>query len=88
MPLNASGWVQEEQTVTQVTTEACGFLTIVIGTFLLHVTRDMDVSWTGLQQLASSPAGQLHRGGPSIELVRGRLPVTMPSPTQQKNGAR
>jgi len=25
-------------------TEACGFITIVIGTFLLHATRELDVS--------------------------------------------
>ena len=36
--------VQEHQTGTQMATEACGFSTIVIGTFLLHATREMDVS--------------------------------------------
>ena len=36
--------LQEHQTGTQMATEACGFTTIVIGTFLLHATRELDVS--------------------------------------------
>ncbi len=36
--------VQEPQTGTQMVTEACGFATIVIGTFLLHSTRELDIS--------------------------------------------
>ena len=35
---------QEPQTGTQILTEVCGFITIVIGTFLLHATRELDVS--------------------------------------------
>ena len=35
---------QEQQTGTQMAAEACGFTTIVIGTFLLHATRELDVS--------------------------------------------
>ena len=35
---------QEQQTGTQMAAEACGFITIVIGTFLLHATRELDVS--------------------------------------------
>ena len=30
--------------VPQMVTELCGFATIVIGTFLLHATRDLDIS--------------------------------------------
>ena len=36
--------LQEEQSGVQVLTEAAGFATIVIGTFLLHATKDLDVS--------------------------------------------
>ena len=35
---------QEQQTGNQMAAEACGFITIVIGTFLLHATRELDVS--------------------------------------------
>jgi magnesium transporter len=33
-------------------TEGAGFITIVAGTFLLHTTRDMDVSVSDLSRLA------------------------------------
>ncbi len=36
--------LQEPQTAPQMVTELCGFSTIVIGTFLLHATRDLDIS--------------------------------------------
>lgn len=36
--------IQEPQTGTQMVTEGCGFTTIVIGTFLLHATRELDIS--------------------------------------------
>ena len=36
--------MQEPQTGTQMVTEGCGFTTIVIGTFLLHATRELDIS--------------------------------------------
>ena len=40
---------QEQQTGNQMAAEACGFITIVIGTFLLHATRELDVSsWCAL----------------------------------------
>ncbi len=45
---------QEEQTVTQMATEMCGFVTIISGVFLLHATKDMDVSLSSLYQ--STPA--------------------------------
>lgn len=35
----------------QVATEACGFVTIVAGTFLLHTTRDLDVTLSDLNRL-------------------------------------
>lgn len=47
---------QEEQTATQVATETCGFVTIIAGVFLLHATKDMDVSLASLYQAAPSAA--------------------------------
>lgn len=44
MALSDAIHMQERQTGTQMATEACGFTTIVIGTFLLHATRELDVS--------------------------------------------
>ena len=41
---NIAPRAQEPQTGPQVVTEMCGFATIVIGTFLLHATRDLDIS--------------------------------------------
>jgi len=35
---------KEKQTMTQVATQACGFGTIVSGTFILHSTKDMDLT--------------------------------------------
>lgn len=78
---------QEEQTGTQIATEVCGFLTIVVGTFLLHVTRDLDVSMAALQHMAAL-SGAHHRSGAASELVRARLPVSIPpSVPTPKNGA-
>ncbi|KAK9916826.1 hypothetical protein WJX75_007477 [Coccomyxa subellipsoidea] len=46
---------QEPQTGTQMVTEGCGFTTIVIGTFLLHATRELDISLSDLTQLIRAP---------------------------------
>lgn len=48
--------MQEPQTHRQVVTELCGFIIIVIGTFLLHATRDLDISMQNLSQLSIPPA--------------------------------
>ena len=37
--------------MVQIATEACGFVTIVAGTFLLHATRDLDTSLSDLASL-------------------------------------
>jgi len=51
---------QETQTTRQMATELCGFITIVIGTFLLHTTRDLDITIQNIGQLTvSAPASQL-----------------------------
>lgn len=55
--LRSCAVLQEPQTSRQIATEACGFVAIVTGTFLLHSTRDLDVSLSNLSQMtrASGP---------------------------------
>lgn len=55
---------QEEQTATQVATETCGFVTIISGVFLLHATKDMDVSLASLYQAAPVSARALSESTP------------------------
>lgn len=55
---------QEEQTATQVATETCGFVTIISGVFLLHATKDMDVSLASLYQAAPASARALAESTP------------------------
>ena len=50
---------QEPQTSRQIATESCGFIAIVIGTFLLHATRDLDITLQNLSQLAQ-PSAAVH----------------------------
>eukprot|EP00879_Flechtneria_rotunda_P009085 GHRR01009512.1.p1 GENE.GHRR01009512.1~~GHRR01009512.1.p1 ORF type:complete len:366 (+),score=98.00 GHRR01009512.1:909-2006(+) len=45
---------QDYQTHVQMATEACGFITIVSGTFLLHTTKDLDVTNVDLEELVRS----------------------------------
>jgi len=42
---------QEVQGMRQVITQLSGFATIIAGTFLLHVTKDMDVPLSSLAML-------------------------------------
>ncbi|KAG2446457.1 hypothetical protein HYH02_008449 [Chlamydomonas schloesseri] len=42
---------RDVQSVEQVVTEACGFVTIVGGTFLLHSTKDLDVTMGDLNRM-------------------------------------
>ncbi|GIL73627.1 hypothetical protein Vretimale_5487 [Volvox reticuliferus] len=42
---------RDVQSVEQVLTEGCGFVTIVAGTFLLHATKDLDVTVADLGRL-------------------------------------
>lgn len=42
---------QDTQGTVQVATEACGFITIVGGSFLLHATRDIQLNWSDLAYL-------------------------------------
>jgi hypothetical protein len=47
----STGAPQDVQSAEQVLTEACGFVTIVAGTFLLHSTKDMDVSLSDVNRV-------------------------------------
>ena len=59
-------------------TEGCGFATIVIGTFLLHATRDIDASWGSLSHLARArPRDGDGNGGTGQQ---DRLPLVTPLP--------
>lgn len=45
--------LQDIQSTVQIATEACGFITIVGGTFLLHATKDMDITVSDLGKLTT-----------------------------------
>ena len=63
-------------------TAASGFITIVAGTFLLHTTRDMDLTVQDLDQLICSQEESTGTGTGaqpstnSTSALRGRRPVT------------
>jgi hypothetical protein len=46
--------LQDEQTRVQMATQACGFITIVSGTFLLHTTKDLDLTRLQLEDMVRS----------------------------------
>ena len=54
---------KEEQSFTQMTTQFCGFVTIVSGTFILHMTKDMEIS--------GSLAGFNAKGQGPVTVLRG-----------------
>lgn len=45
---------QDYQTRVQMATQACGFITIVGGTFLLHTTKDLDITRVDLEEMVRS----------------------------------
>lgn len=49
------------QSWIQIATQACGFITIVAGTFLLHTTKDLDISVGDLNRLTKEPTLGLSR---------------------------
>lgn len=63
----------------QLATEVCGFLTIVGGTFLLHTTRDLDLTPLDLDRLTksdrSSEDGAGTGGRAASGGLRGRRPA-------------
>lgn len=64
--------MQEVQSPRQATTEVCGFVTIVIGTFLLHSTKDLDITLAGLNAATKSTFSAASLS----ELQMQRLPLT------------
>ena len=48
---------------TQILTQLCGFVTIVSGTFILHMTKDMD--------LTGALAGFNAKGSGPVAVLRG-----------------
>lgn len=51
----------DQQTATQIVTELCGFVTILGGTFLLHATKDMSDTTSGLSTYWGPAASLSHR---------------------------
>lgn len=70
--------VQEEQSARQATTEICGFVTIVIGTFLLHSTKDLDITLASLNAATKSTLerGSSFNATSLSDLQMQRLPLT------------
>lgn len=48
--------MQDEQTSVQMATQGCGFVTIVGGTFLLHTTKDMDLTGLHVEEMVRQPS--------------------------------
>jgi hypothetical protein len=66
----------------QLATQACGFITIVSGTFLLHTTKDLDMTAVSLKHIldrkdedAAVGAGGAGGAALSAGSVRERRPV-------------
>eukprot|EP01023_Acetabularia_acetabulum_P027016 TRINITY_DN2555_c0_g1_i4.p2 TRINITY_DN2555_c0_g1~~TRINITY_DN2555_c0_g1_i4.p2 ORF type:complete len:361 (+),score=23.10 TRINITY_DN2555_c0_g1_i4:115-1197(+) len=53
---------QEKQTANQIFTELAGFLTIVPGTFILHLTHDMDIPWRSIASMTLPVSDQSQPG--------------------------
>ncbi|KAG0582541.1 hypothetical protein M758_3G067100 [Ceratodon purpureus] len=51
----------DQQTTPQIITEMCGFVTILSGTFLLHATKDMGETTSGLSTYWGPAANLSHR---------------------------
>lgn len=64
---------REEQTTAAIITELSGFVTIVCGTFLLHATKDLDISGTSL--LGVRGGGNSARAADDIEMMRPLVAV-------------
>lgn len=82
--------IQEPQTSRQIATEACGFVAIVTGTFLLHSTRDLDVSLSNLSQMTrATAAGEedtVLLSKPSSDVQLRRTAAAPTSRSESSNG--
>jgi hypothetical protein len=72
--------VQDDQTSTQLATQACGFITIVSGTFLLHTTKDLDLTGVNLDHMldrkeAAAMGSRAESASLSAGSVRERKPA-------------
>jgi hypothetical protein len=82
-PAAAAPPPQDVQTGKQLATEACGFLTIVGGTFMLHTTRDLDLTPLDLDRLTKTERGSSDGGAGAVRSpsqgsaanLRGRRPA-------------
>lgn len=68
--------MQEWQTVTQVATELCGFITIVTGTFMLHAARDSEGQRPAAMSSAKSNSSLAEI---QMQHVGERMPLTSPA---------
>lgn len=61
-------WVllQDDQTSQQLATQACGFITIVSGTFLLHTTKDLDLTGVNLEHMLDRKEAAMASSGSSL----------------------
>lgn len=69
---------RDVQSSMQVATEACGFVTIVAGTFLLHTTRDLEVSVSDLNRLVKEKDTNLLASASGARERRSALLASMP----------
>jgi hypothetical protein len=71
--------LQDDQTSRQLATQACGFITIVSGTFLLHATKDLDLTAVNLEHMLDrqNEAAVTAAGGAALSAgsMRERRPV-------------
>jgi magnesium transporter len=80
---------REQQTPAAVATELSGFITIVCGTFLLHATKDLDVSLDMLLGAAGFKVGSSGELGSSISDTASRAgqpDLEMPPLTRRLSG--
>ena len=81
--------MQETQTLRQILTEVSGFVTIVIGTFLLHATKDLDISLASLSGMTKSSADKsANFANIDPELQMQRLPLTATGALDTPSGHR
>nr|XP_043635029.1 probable magnesium transporter NIPA1 isoform X2 [Erigeron canadensis] len=58
----------DDQSATQITTEVCGFVTILCGTFLLHKTKDLETAGAGSPKTPNSPNTNADPNSRELEL--------------------
>lgn len=80
--------VQDDQTSTQLATQACGFITIVSGTFLLHTTKDLDLTGVSLEHMLDrKEAAAIGNRAESASLSAGSVRERKPAAAALELGA-